>query len=207
VIHESEIQFGHETIGFSTRFVSFTNKKTAKQHAAKKAIDWLIENGKMPSDGSTTFPKVSIAPPQNTVQSPVQKLPQPNPQPQLQKRHSSSSNEATPSILNQPMRTPSSPSYPQLIPPLCHKLGINVPAYKFSAAQPNSPLWNAYADFQGDPRIDGPVGEVKNMFGKKNAKEEVSKEVWLFLKSIERQRLEEGEMSEEEEEDDDDDQK
>ncbi len=45
------------------------------------------------------------------------------------------------------------------------------------------------------------------MFGKKNAKEEVSKEVWLFLKSIERQRLEEGEMSEEEEEDDDDDQK
>ncbi|ELR06659.1 hypothetical protein VC83_05282 [Pseudogymnoascus destructans] len=61
------------TAGFPRRFVcsvtigerpepfsstnSFGNKKQAKQHCCKLAIEWLVENGHMPSIDSVSFPK------------------------------------------------------------------------------------------------------------------------------------------------------
>lgn len=50
VIGESVEHFGSTTIGF-------IKKKDAKQYAAKKAVEWLIENRYMPADGSVSFPK------------------------------------------------------------------------------------------------------------------------------------------------------
>jgi len=57
---------------------------------------------------------------------------------------------------------------------------------------------NGYADFGTDPRIDGKVGEVDNVYGKKNAKDAVAKIVLSFLKDIERQRLAEHDDEDEE---------
>ncbi|OBT64050.1 hypothetical protein VE03_06720 [Pseudogymnoascus sp. 23342-1-I1] len=61
------------TVGFQPRFVcsvtigersdpfsstnGFGNKKLAKQHCCKLAIEWLVENGHMPSIDSVSFPK------------------------------------------------------------------------------------------------------------------------------------------------------
>ncbi|KAF4627848.1 hypothetical protein G7Y89_g10307 [Cudoniella acicularis] len=42
--------------------VSFSNKKLAKHFASKKAIDYLIENNYMPSDGSVKFRKAPVEP-------------------------------------------------------------------------------------------------------------------------------------------------
>lgn len=59
LISESAQHFGSTTLGLdSTHVVSFGNKKTAKKYAAKKAVEWLIENNHMPSNGSVKFPKV-----------------------------------------------------------------------------------------------------------------------------------------------------
>lgn len=60
-------------------------------------------------------------------------------------------------------------------------------------------IGDGYADFGGDPRIDGKVGEVKNVHGKKNAKDEIARRVFSFLKDIERQRLAAHEHEDEEE--------
>lgn len=147
--------------------VTFTSKKYAKQYIAMKTVDWLIANRLMPADGSARFPKA--------------------------KQHSVQAAPSTPiapparSGSNSPPGTPPT-SYPSLIPHLCHKLGISPPKYVFVQEFP--PLTDAYADFGGDPTVNGKVGEVNNVYGKKNAKEQCAAIVYKFLKDIERHRQE-----------------
>jgi hypothetical protein len=113
----------------------------------------------MPADGSVKFPKV--------VQSPAE-------------RRSSSG-------LLAPQPTPT--SYAGQVPGLCHRLGFSIPKYEINPVAPNTALYDAWADFGADPRIEGKVGEIKNVYGKKNAKEEVARVVISFLQDIERQRM------------------
>lgn len=90
--------------------------------------------------------------------------------------------------LNSPL-SPGVISYAAQVPLLCHRLGFCVPRYIIEPISPASPLYNAHADFGNDPRIDGIVGEVRHIYGKKKAKEEVAKIVVPFLKNIERLRM------------------
>jgi len=65
-----------------------------------------------------------------------------------------------------------------------------MPKYEIEKVSEGAPIYNGYAHFQGDPRIEGKIGEVKDVFGQKNAKEKIAEEVFAFLKDIERQRME-----------------
>jgi hypothetical protein len=159
VIHESLQHFG--------KVISFSNKKDAKQYAAKKAVDWLVGNGFMPVVG-VKFPKTPPPPIVKAI-GPVQ--------------------STTPSPAGPPTQA-SFITYAGQIPELCLRLGFNTPTYEITKLSNNASLWNGYAHFSGDPRIQGKVGEVKNVFGKGNAKEQIAKEVFSFLKAIERQRIE-----------------
>ena len=76
------------------------------------------------------------------------------------------------------------------VPELCVRLGFNIPTYKTHQPLPPTPYYNMYADFGGDPRIEGRVGEVFNIYGQKNAKEKCAEAVLSFLKDVERQRKE-----------------
>jgi hypothetical protein len=146
--------------------VSFTKKKDAKQYASKKAIDWLIENKFMPVD-NVKFPKQPKAvsqPPAGTAKAQEDAIPAP---------------AAAPS---------KSTSFAGQIPDLCIRLGFNMPKYEITRASEIAPLYSGYAHFNGDPRIEGKVGEVFDVFGQKNAKEKIAEEVFSFLKEIERQR-------------------
>jgi hypothetical protein len=80
-----------------------------------------------------------------------------------------------------------------MVPELAGRLGFDPPQYELSKVIPDGPLWNGYAHFGGDPRIDGPIGEVKSVYGMKNAKEAIATEVVKFLKSIEKHRKEQQE--------------
>ncbi|KAH8801139.1 hypothetical protein F5882DRAFT_167609 [Hyaloscypha sp. PMI_1271] len=51
------IEIEESTQTFGGADLPFSNKQDAKQYAAKKAIDWLIANNHMPSDGSARFSK------------------------------------------------------------------------------------------------------------------------------------------------------
>lgn len=163
-IRETPIRFGGAS--------SFGNKKTAKHYASKRAIDWLVGNGFMPSYASIKFPKVSQ--PQPT------KAPKP-PQPQQQQNTPAASG------------TPAKSKFTSQVPDLCNRLGFDVPRYELTKVAENAALWDGYAHFAGDPRIDGPVGMVKGVFGQKNAKEAIAQELVSFLKSIEKHRIEQQE--------------
>lgn len=167
VIFESSEPFGNKFIGSTSKTVSFSSKKLAKQYAAKKAVDWLIENKHMPSDGSIKFPK-----------------PIPPPQPKKIKSQSSGHPPAT----QGPTAPATGPSFTSQVPDLCYRLGFSVPRYRITQPIPDTPLWDAYADFGGDPRIDGKVGVVRGIYGQKKAKEACAELVVSFLKDIERQR-------------------
>lgn len=140
--------------------VSFSRKKDAKQYACKKAIDWLIENKFMPADG-VKFPKAKPA-----VPVPVAK---------------------PKGTAGSPLASAST-TYAGQIPALCNLLGFTPPTYVITRVSENAALYSGYAHFNGDPRIDGKVGEVSEVYGQKNAKEMIASELFSFLKDIERQR-------------------
>ena len=120
----------------------------------------------MPADGSIKFPKV--AQPQSQGIAPTQTSTQPPFNPATQ----------------------SSTTYASQVPTLCIRLGFNIPKYEIRPVIPDSPVYDAWADFGADPRIEGEVGKVMNVHGKKSAKEEVARKVIAFLRDIERQRME-----------------
>ncbi|CAG8971508.1 hypothetical protein HYALB_00002093 [Hymenoscyphus albidus] len=173
-IRETPIKFGG-----NSNVISFANKKAAKHYASKRAIDWLVGNGFMPNYASLKFPKASQPQPKQTA-----KAPKPQPPPPQQQQSA-----AAPS-------TPNKIKYTSQVPDLCNRLGFDVPRYELTKVVENAALWDGYAHFAGDPRIDGPVGMVKGVFGQKNAKEAIAQELVSFLKSIEKHRTEQQEAEE-----------
>ncbi|RKF71575.1 putative adenosine rna-specific isoform adar-a variant [Golovinomyces cichoracearum] len=123
---------------------TFTGKKPAKQYAAKKAIDWLIQHRFLPADGPDD--------PTNAVHT---DLP-------------SNSSRG---------------SYAAQVPPLCRLLGLNCPRYIIEPVFPGGAIYNATVDFGGDPRITY-LDKVMNVYGKKNAKEEIAKSVYDHLSQM-----------------------
>ncbi|KAF7902110.1 uncharacterized protein EAF01_007408 [Botrytis porri] len=89
-------------------------------------------------------------------------------------------------ILDARERSTSPTPYPSLVPGLCIALGFNPPAYKLTRMSEGAAFWEIYADFGSDPRADGPIGKLTNIYGKQKAKEACAKEVFKFLKAIER---------------------
>ncbi|TVY85560.1 hypothetical protein LSUE1_G000061 [Lachnellula suecica] len=165
-IKESSQWFGGES-------VLFRGKKDAKKYAAKQAIDWLIANNHMPGDGTVKFRKLQ--------------------QPQLPSKPTTSASPA--SFTSTSVSESSEPakdkteSLASQVNPLCHRLGFNTPQYWWNP-DVKPPFYSGYAHFGNDPRIEGKIGVIKNVYGSKTAKEEIAKELVSFLKDIERQRLE-----------------
>ena len=82
-------------------------------------------------------------------------------------------------------------SWAQRVNELYPQLGLCVPKYSLEPPDPvNAPtLFSGAAFFPGDPVVEGPVGEVRGIHGRKNAKEECAKGVWIFLDGLRRKRL------------------
>ena len=70
-------------------------------------------------------------------------------------------------------------------------LNLQPPQYRFNPTNPSTPsLLSGAAYFPGTPYSDlqGPIGEVRNVFGKKNAKEECARGVWDVLVRVAKKR-------------------
>lgn len=61
-----------------------------------------------------------------------------------------------------------------------------MPQYRLQAS--GSSLYSGSAYFVDEPLLRGPIGEVENIFGKKNAKEESARGVWKVLIALAAQR-------------------
>ena len=68
------------------------------------------------------------------------------------------------------------------------ELGLGQPFYQLSS-QPAAPsLFSGAAHFTSTPIFPKAVGEVRNVHGKKNAKEECARGVWEVLKEMAKKR-------------------
>ena len=76
-------------------------------------------------------------------------------------------------------------------------LGLSNPQYVLGPASDLAPnMISGYASFPNEPGLPKEIGEVRNIFGKKNAKEEVAKGVWeVFLKLAEKRGVNISEMN------------
>ncbi|TQS34969.1 hypothetical protein Golomagni_04627 [Golovinomyces magnicellulatus] len=127
---------------------TFTGKKPAKQYAAKKAIDWLIQHNFLPADGSEDL----INPVNTDLQS-----------------------------------NSSGGSYAGRVPSLCRLLGLSCPRYIIEPVFPGGAIYNATVDFGGDPRVNN-LDKVMNVYGRKNAKEEIARLVFERLSEMNARR-------------------
>jgi hypothetical protein len=142
----------------SPRRILFPSKKVAKQYAAKCALDALVEKNLIPaSSSSVTFPKTNVAPAPAVTSA------------------SSATGAAAPET---------GPSYASQVPDLCISMGITPPSYVIEPIVELGSIYCGYAQFIGEPRISGKIGEFTNVFGKKNAKEACAKEVVSFLRDL-----------------------
>lgn len=73
---------------------------------------------------------------------------------------------------------------------LAHMLGIKSPTYVIGLEPDSVALYSGYAYFPGEPLIEGKVGEFRNVWAKKAAKEECARDVLKFLQGIEKHREE-----------------
>lgn len=68
-------------------------------------------------------------------------------------------------------------------------LGLPTPQYVLGAASPHAPnMISGYASFPHAPGLPKEIGEVRNVFGKKSAKEEIAKGVWEVLRQLAEKR-------------------
>lgn len=193
---------------------SFARKKDAKQYAAKCAIEWLRTQELMPSSGDEVkFPKPVVV--SNPMASPKHKkhrIAPPSP-PAVRKELSSFSSlssaesSASPSPGPGPKSASGTPLSPgikspfdaeevsacHLVSECCKRLGLRAPLYKLEAHKTMAGFWSGYPQFDVTESSDFPegLGYVKDVMGKKYAKEKIAEKVLKHLLKLEEQRGEE----------------
>ncbi|KAI5926611.1 hypothetical protein F4810DRAFT_707699 [Camillea tinctor] len=167
---------------------SFARKKDAKKYAAKCAIEWLRANQYMPQDG-VKFPKVKQAAPQpvqkSTQKSKSQSSPPRNNQPNSPKANKSPKTPVPVSPFDD-----TEPSAVVKVTELCGRLGFRM-KYVIDQVSPNSEFFNGYPDFGiYAAQFPDDIGCVKNILGRKAAKEKIAEELLEVLEKIEDERRE-----------------
>ena len=68
-------------------------------------------------------------------------------------------------------------------------LGLPTPQYVLGPASDLAPnMISGYAFFPNQPSLPKEIGEVRNIYGKKNAKEEIAKGLWQVMQELAAQR-------------------
>ncbi|GME36193.1 putative double-stranded RNA-binding protein [Neofusicoccum parvum] len=186
---------------FGDRHALFNNKKAAKAHAARDAVRWLRDRGRMPRKGHPTKKKAKAAAAATVIAVPpsagLAPLPAPMPisgvdanapAPAAGAEESDGSSAGSPDHKDR--------SLGEQVMMLCSRLGVAQPVYRITPDPRVPSMWSGAAFFPHDPAMAPPgqaVGEVANIYGKKNAKEEVAKKVLKHLKAKRAERLREAE--------------
>ncbi|MCJ1378906.1 hypothetical protein MMC17_002005 [Xylographa soralifera] len=80
-------------------------------------------------------------------------------------------------------------SWGERVVDLCATLNLHLPTYRLAANDPIAPnIYSGAAHFESEPLLRAPVGEVRNVFGRKNAREECARGVVAFLEGVRRGR-------------------
>ena len=159
---------------FGSTTDAFPSKKAARTNAAKEAVEYLIDKGELNHDGSTKARK-------KIKMGAAIRLKGRGLEVKKDTTYAQKVNGRCLSI---------GCSFRSLISSdLCPLLGLTAPHYHLgpeSALAPN--MLSGYASFPNAPDMPPEIGEVRNVFGKKKAKEELAKEVWHVLEALAAER-------------------
>ena len=68
---------------------------------------------------------------------------------------------------------------------MCPVLGLSSPYYHLGPVSESAPnMLSGYATFPNAPNLPAEIGEVRHVFGKKKAREEIAKGVWQVLTAL-----------------------
>ncbi|OAK97787.1 hypothetical protein IQ06DRAFT_280523 [Phaeosphaeriaceae sp. SRC1lsM3a] len=149
----------------------FTSKKVARQEAARLAVEHFKALGTWPAN---TLPVGGI-----------------------KKRKKASSSTAqdpfappSPSTSTAPPPQPSgSNSYAQQLQSLALALSLGTPEWRWTPNPLDRDFHTVACYFAGGGQHAGPIGEVRNVFGKKKAKEECARLTLEYLKEVRKERM------------------
>ncbi|KAL9615405.1 MAG: hypothetical protein Q9167_000234 [Letrouitia subvulpina] len=165
---------------FGSTSQPFPSKRAARSNAAKAAVEHLISTGDLNADGSIKKapkkPKTAAAAVGGVA--------------------GAGAGKAGASVWMKEgsggLEVRKSASYAVRVSDLAPMLGLPPPTYRFLPASPETPnLLTGGAVFppgQPEPLVQGPLGEVRNVFGKKSAKEECARGVWEVLRRLAKKR-------------------
>ena len=150
----------------------YPSKKAAKAAASKAALLHLIDLGQLAPDGSVI--KKPKAPAAQVVNNSI--------------------NAASdhPSIEGLKDSVDDSTSFASRVPALASKLGCGLPTYDITPTIPGvsgSSFYDCTASFPSIAGLPNPLATVRNVFGKKRAKEDCAREICTALEKIKEQRL------------------
>ncbi|MCJ1468621.1 hypothetical protein MMC07_007250 [Pseudocyphellaria aurata] len=139
---------------FGSASECFPTKKAARANAAEEAMKYLIQTGLTNPDGSV-------------------------------KSKQKAKLDTVVRVEDRKLEVKRDATYAQKVNDLCPILGLQPPTYQLSPSSDFAPnLLSGAAFFSGEPRFPGRYGEVRNIFGKKAAKEESARGVWQILKQL-----------------------
>ena len=157
---------------FSSLDALFGSKKAARQHAAGCAVSHFKSEGLWPEEFTDVggirkrkpaFTNPAVSPP--SLSADGRKL------------------SAAPS--------PGAASATSQVAALAHLLNLNTPEYRFTQENSSVPdIHTVSCYFKNGGAHEGPIGEVRNVFGKKRAKEECARLALQYLTEVKKQREE-----------------
>ncbi|KAF2476145.1 uncharacterized protein BDR25DRAFT_322433 [Lindgomyces ingoldianus] len=169
---------------FSSKTDLFSNKKAARQNAAKCAIEYFKSQGLWPDDVTS----VGGIKKKKVVQIPPQPLPVTSPSP---KKLLNSSSPTSPG----PSPGPGT-SYASQVAQIAISLGLPTPEWRFhedpNASAPPTGFHTLACFFKNGGPHAGPIGETRHIFGRKKAKEECARKTLEYLNQVKERRLSSG---------------
>ena len=149
-----------KTFGSPTQ--TFLGKKLARRSAAAAAVQFLISEGNLNPDGSTTARKKVKLGGGRSVKFQAE---------------------------GNSLEVPKGSTYAQNVNDIAPMLGLNTPVYHLKPESMDAPnILSGYINFPNSPDLPSRVGEVRNLFGKKAAKEEAAKGAWEALLDLAEKR-------------------
>ncbi|KAK3062252.1 hypothetical protein LTS18_004516 [Coniosporium uncinatum] len=145
---------------FGSKETLHSSKKAAQRAAAREAVLWLRAKGEMPDSG-----------------------------PPKKKKQKVTGRAITALPSQQEADAKKEKSYGQRVNELCVELGLGMPEYRFSADARAAGFLSGGAWFLQSPLVPSPVGEVRNVVGRKKAREECAKGLVRFLEELRAERL------------------
>lgn len=152
-----------------------STKKDARREAARYAIEYFQAQGQWPEDVSSAggIKKKKKEAPSTTTTQPV--VPP----------------EAT--TTPTPLPLTSTPSYAQQVAHLAATLSLSTPEWHYTPHPSDKDFHTVSCFFTRGGPHQGPIGTVRNVFGKKKAKEECARLTLEYLNEVHRQRISYGE--------------